>query len=267
MWKEINSNIHKGAYQLTGEGTTVVLIHGFGETGNVWKQQQAALEQHFQVIIPALPGSGNSPLAEDVSMEGMADFVRTILAAEQVEKAIIIGHSMGGYVTLAMAAQYPELFMGLGLFHSTAKADSEEKIEARRKSIKMIQRYGAETFIRQTQPNMLSAASRKRAPQLIEDCIQEGLQCPPESLIAYYEAMIARPDRTAVLRSLPVPALFIIGKDDNAIPMDNILPQVSLPSISSIHIFEDVGHLGMWEEADKSNLVLRQFVEFCQHRL
>lgn len=265
MWKEINNGNFSGAYQAEGKGTAVILIHGFPENSSVWAYQQAFLQEHYYVVAPDLPGSGRSPLTTPLSMESMADFVHAILLAEGIDKAVMIGHSMGGYTALAFAEKYPQLLLGLGLFHSTAAADSEEKKEARRKSINIMEQYGSEAFIRQAVPGMFSPDFRNRQPNRVNDLVALGMQCRKEALIAYYEAMIQRPDRKEVLRSIQAPVLFVIGKEDSAVPPDAVLPQVTLPRHSSIHIFDHTGHMGMWEVPDESNLVLQQFVDFCQH--
>ncbi|UYQ93514.1 alpha/beta hydrolase [Chitinophaga horti] len=263
MWKELNSGNHKGAYRDEGQGKVVLLLHGFGEDGSVWENQQAYLSNYFRVIVPDLPGSGKSPLA-DVSMEAMADFVHAILLQEKLVQVTMIGHSMGGYVTLAFADKHPEMLQGFGLFHSTALPDNEEKKEGRRKSIRMIEQYGADAFVRQTLPNMFAAAFREAQPQRVEEYIRRGLAADAASLIAYYDAMIQRPDRTAVLKDTKTPVLFIIGKDDTAVPPDSVLPQVTIPPVSSVHIFENVAHMGLWEVYEASNIILQQFVTFCQ---
>ncbi|GAA0523611.1 alpha/beta fold hydrolase [Chitinophaga japonensis] len=264
MWKEVNDQNAIGAYQVNGEGAPLLLIHGFPENGAIWEHQQNKLQERYRVITPDLPGSGNSPLTYPLSIESMADFVHAIVLAEGIDKVVIAGHSMGGYVALAFAEKYPHLLQGLGLVHSTAAADTEEKKEARRKSIKLMEQYGAEAFIRQAVPGMFSPATKSSQPALVDALVQMGMQCRVEALLAYYEAMLRRPDRKAVLEKAGVPVLFIIGKDDTAVPIDSVLPQVTLPRRSSIHIFEDTGHMGMWETAEASTLALQQFMDFCQ---
>src|SRR5215203_2348868 len=115
------------SYQVVGSGPTVVLIHGFGEDGNVWRNQILFLQHAFQLIIPHLPGSGSSDIIDDMTMEGLADSIHFILKEEDVKGCSMIGHSMGGYVTLAFAEKNPSLLESFGLFHSTAFADTEEK--------------------------------------------------------------------------------------------------------------------------------------------
>lgn len=263
MWKEINNTAYSSAYQVNGTGTPVILLHGFPENSEVWLQQQNSLQPHCCVITPDLPGSGRSPLTQPLTMESMADFVHAVMLAEGIEKAIIIGHSMGGYIALAFAEKYPQQLLGLGLFHSTALADTAEKQDARRKSIKLMQQYGAEAFLRQATPGMFSPHTKSTRPHLVEALIQMGMHCRVEALIAYYEAMMQRPDRKAVLTQLQVPVLFILGKDDTAVTLESVLPQLALPGKSSVHIFEHTGHMGMWEMAKETSLALQQFVEFC----
>ncbi|SFD12197.1 Pimeloyl-ACP methyl ester carboxylesterase [Chitinophaga sp. CF118] len=242
----------------------VVLIHGFAENNQIWEQQQAYLSEQFYLIVPDLPGSGQTPLTESLSIESMADFIHATLLEGGIEKAVIIGHSMGGYVALALAEKYPAMVKGLGLFHSTAAADSEEKKEGRLKSIGIIEQYGGDAFIKQALPNMFSPVYKKQHPEKVDAYVEAGSQCAQASLIAWYHAMINRPDRTSVLLSLKAPVLFVIGKDDTAVPLKGVLPQVSMPDTSSIHILADTGHMGMWELPEASSHLLQEFILFCQ---
>lgn len=265
MWKQLQHGNFTGAYQVAGQGPAVVLIHGFTDNSLLWEPQVAFLKEHYYVITPDLPGSGRSPLAHPLSIESMAAFVEAILLAEGIGKAVVIGHSMGGYTALALAEKSPQLLQGLGLFHSTARADSDEKKETRRKSIDALEQYGAEPFVRQTQPNLFSPATRAQRPEIVAASVQAATaSCSKDTLVAYTRAMMQRPDRTQVLQQVKVPVLFIIGKDDSAVPPDNVLPQVSMPGVSSIHIFENTGHMGMLEKQEECNLILQQFTRFCQ---
>jgi pimeloyl-ACP methyl ester carboxylesterase len=239
----------------------LVLLHGFAEDSTLWDRQKAYLKDKYQLIIPDLPGSGRSPLTDstDTSMEGMARAIKDLLDAENVEKCTMIGHSMGGYVTLAFAELYPDRLKAIGLFHSTAYSDTEEKKAARRKSIEFIHRNGPEPFIRQTTANLFSERSRKEHPEWITSLIEKYADFNPGSLISYYEAMIRRPDRTHVLKNFHGPVLFIIGQQDNAVPLPASLQLSHMPSVSHIHILADVGHMGMIEDSTRANLILDNF--------
>lgn len=243
-------------------GAPLVLLHGFAEDNLVWEKQLPLAKDH-PLIIPDLPGSGqSSPLAGGASMEALADTVTAILDAEGISQCILVGHSMGGYVTLAVAEKYPQRLKAIGLFHSTAYGDSEEKKANRRKGIEFIRKNGAAPFIRQSVPNLFTEANRKINPGIISTLIDRYSHFDPNSLVDYYEAMIQRPDRTSVLRSFPRPVLFIIGEQDTAVPLEHALQQCHLPGLSYIHILPESAHMGMWENTDHSNSILQSFINF-----
>jgi pimeloyl-ACP methyl ester carboxylesterase len=243
--------------------TPVVLIHGFAEDGAIWDRQLEDLKNNHRLIIPDLPGSGRSGLLSgETSMDELAEAIAAILDAEKIGRAILIGHSMGGYVALAFAEKYPDRIMALGIFHSTAYADSEEKKTMRRKSMDFIRRHGPATFIQQSIPNLFAEASKEQHPEWVSGLIDRYAAFNPDSLVYYYDAMIRRPDRSAVLRQLIQPVLFLIGEEDNTIPLEASLQQAHMPQLSLIRILEKTGHMGMLEEAEVSNRILEEFLNF-----
>ncbi|HEX7904086.1 MAG TPA: alpha/beta hydrolase [Chitinophagaceae bacterium] len=288
MNKEIVINGSKICYRVSGHGNPVVLLHGFGEDGTVWKQQapsnspeggklgpsqtppseglytspieHSSLFNKFQFIIPDLPGSDKSELINDMSMEGMAGIIKEILFAEAIPICTMIGHSMGGYITLAFAEKYPELLNGFGLFHSSSYADSEEKKATRRKGIEFIKEHGAFEFLKTATPNLYSPITKDERPELIDEQLAGLRNFSSIALVNYYEAMMQRPDRTTVLKETPLPVLFMMGKYDNAVPMKDSLEQCHLPGKSYIHILHNAGHMGMLEEPGKSNKMLKDFL-------
>jgi pimeloyl-ACP methyl ester carboxylesterase len=111
-------------YRMEGKGQPVVLVHGFSEDGTVWENQVAALKDKCQLIIPDLPGSGRSAINDaQWSMEYFADCIRQVIDQEKIETVSMIGHSMGGYITLAFAEAWPNRLQSFGLFNSTAFCD------------------------------------------------------------------------------------------------------------------------------------------------
>lgn len=249
------------SYTITGQGTPVVLLHGFAEDREIWKYQQQELEKYCRLIIPDLPGSGRSVITEDSSIEGLADAIKALLEQEQISSCIMIGHSMGGYVTLAFAEKYPGLLKGFGLFHSTAYPDTEEKKATRLKSIEFIQKHGSYEFLKQASPNIFSEGFKEEHPEKIEALINDYKDFNPEALITYYNAMMQRPDRKQILKNSPVPVLFIIGQHDNAVPLSDSLQQSHMPASSYIYILKASGHMGMWEEPGRANQILSQFIK------
>ena len=260
MDKQITIGGRKIFYRVYGKGKPVMLVHGFGETGDVWKNQVAFFEKKFLLIVPDLPGSGHSEMIEDMSMEGMAEVLKFIIDHENISPFSLIGHSMGGYITLAFAEKYPNTLNSLGLFHSSAYADNEEKKATRKKGIDFIKKSGAFEFLKNTTPNLFSSVTKSENQQLIDGFIQSLNNFSGESLVSYYESMMKRPDRTSVLQKASVPVLFVMGKEDKAVPLQDGLELCHLPEKSYIDILNKSGHMGMIEEPELSNSALEKFL-------
>jgi pimeloyl-ACP methyl ester carboxylesterase len=257
--KEIILNNRKIFYRLIGKGPAVVLLHGFGEAGWVWDHQINAIKD-FQFIVPDLPGSGRSEVIDDMSMEGLAEVIHQLLIHLKIDQCSMIGHSMGGYITLAFAEKYASLLNSYGLFHSTASADTEEKKANRKKTIESIQKNGASAFLKTFIPGLYGNYFKQQQPNAIENHLTQVIDLTEAALIAYSQSMIERPDRTNVLKQNKMPVLFVLGKEDAAIPFQDTLKLASMPDISYIHVFENCGHMGMIEEPEKSSHILNNFL-------
>ena len=258
-----HADIH---YKIYGKGFPVLLIHGFAEDSNIWNNQVQSLKDRYQLIVPDLPGSGISALIskEHIGIEEYAEAIRQILLQEKIEKLIMIGHSMGGYITLAFAEKYPELLSAFGLFHSSAYADDDAKIETRKKAIGFIRKNGAEAFLKTSIPGLFYEQQENslEVQQHLKQLEDARLAHPfsAEALIQYYEAMIARPNRTILLRETPLPVMFILGEHDKAVPFKHGLEQTHLPQHTYINILRNSAHMGMLEETAKSNEILGNFL-------
>lgn len=250
-------------YEVTGEGVPVVLLHGFAEDNTVWSEQVSFLQQHCKLITPDLPGSGKSSLLkkENATIEDYAECINALLEFENENKCIVLGHSMGGYIAIALAEKYPDKLAAFGFVHSTAFADSEDKKSTRRKAIKLIDEYGVYPFLKNSTPNLFSDTFKKEHPEKVLELIEQGRRFSKEALTQYYTAIMNRLDRTHVLKDSKVPVLFIVGSEDTAAPLEDLLKQVHLPSISFIHIIENVGHMSMWEKTEELNSHLLNFIK------
>jgi len=167
---------------------------------------------------------------------------------------------MGGYISLAFAEKYPGYLNGLGLFHSTAYPDNGEKKETRRKAIEFIKENGAYEFLKTSVPNLFSPISQEKIRNKIEELIAKTNNFSSRALVSYYEAMMQRPDRTTILKIRKFPVLFIAGKYDNAIPLNDSLRLCHLPELSYFHVLAQSGHMGMIEEAEKSKAILNDYL-------
>jgi pimeloyl-ACP methyl ester carboxylesterase len=254
--KTIQVNGQPVFYRIAGEGQPVVLLHGFAEDGTVWENQVNDLQNKFQFIIPDLPGSFDAAHG----MEYFAECVRNVLDNENISQVSMIGHSMGGYATLAFAEKYPDRLRSFGLFHSTAYPDSEEKKAVRKRGIEFIQQNGPVKFLEQSIPNLFCEDFKRKDPATVQKILARYTHFTGQSLVNYYEAMMVRPDRTHVLKNFPGPILFILGKYDTAVPLEQGLQQCYMPGLSYIHILERSAHMGMWEEPAFANPFVEEFL-------
>ncbi|MFM7646352.1 MAG: alpha/beta fold hydrolase [Sphingomonadales bacterium] len=250
----------KIVYQVAGTGPLIVLLHGFGETSTVWDAQLAYLSHHYQVLVPDLPGSGKSETLSDMSIEGLADCMASLVLSITNDTHCLVGHSMGGYIALAYGERYMQRLNGLGLFHSTAYADTPAKKSTRKKAIEFVSENGADAFLRIAIPGLFAPPTAALRPELIEKQIEEAHNFLSSSIVSYYSAMMIRPDRSAVLTSFQRPVLFISGNYDTLIPCDDLLQQAKITKKGYFYTLEQSGHMGMLEEPEKTNQILTAYL-------
>lgn len=239
----------------------LMLVHGFPERGHIFQRQIAALADHFTLLIPDLPGSGNSPYNALLSTTSdFADGLLAALDAEQIDKIVLIGHSMGGYIALAFAQKYPERLSGLGLLHSTAYSDSDEKKANRLKAIQTMEKYGGPAFLKPMIPTLFGQAFKAKHPEFIRDMIESGNNFETRALQQYYQMMHDRKDKTAVIAQLRKPILFISGTEDKAAPAADLMTQASLVDKAMIEILDGAGHMGFIEKSDQVNAIIKDFL-------
>jgi pimeloyl-ACP methyl ester carboxylesterase len=256
-------NNSKVAYQKVGQGQILVLLHGFCEDSTMWADFVPLLSKKYTILTIDLSGFGDSDLLKNTGISAMADAALAVLEVEKVESCILIGHSMGGYVGLALAEKKPEILLGLGLLHSHPYKDSQSKTQNRLKTIGFIQRHGIAPFAGHFVRNLFPPDFVEHNKQFVEELIHKTSMHHSDAVIAASHAMIERDDRTAVLTNLACPALFIVGTLDNAIPTEHSFKQLSLPKIASVHILENVGHMGMFEAPVETLEIIVDFIDFC----
>lgn len=234
---------------------TLVLLHGHGMDDALWDEVVPLLNGEFTIVRPNV-----SLLTNCHTMEAYADELHRLLMASQIDKFTLIGHSMGGYISLAFAEKYPEMLEGFGLFHSSALADNEAKKEQRNQMAELLRGEGAETFLRRTAPNLFGQSYKDTHPEEVEKFIQRYGKLPAEALAVGMEAMRDRPDRTHVLAELPFPIIFIVGMDDQVVPFETVMEQARFPKKIFPFVLADAGHLGMVERPEASARILRWYL-------
>ncbi len=260
----VNFNGTKIAYQVQGKGQTLVLLHGLCEDSTIWDEFIKNLSD-YRIIRPDLSGFGESEILPEHSIALMADSIKAILDDLKVTECVMVGHSLGGYVTMAFAKKYPSVLTGLGLFHSHPFADTEDKKEERRKSIEFIKRNGHVIYVKQLIPKLFAELFATSNEFLINSLIHKAARYSPLTIIGAQEAMLNRPDYSDVLKNLDCPALLIIGKQDKTVPYSISLQMLPLATTSEILILPKVAHMGIFTARDRIVKTLRQFMELCQN--
>lgn len=253
------------AYDRSGQGKTIVLLHGFCENRTMWRLVVPELAKNYEVITIDLGGFGESCslLPQKVSIDSLANQVLDLLHHLHVSSAIVFGHSLGGYVALAMAAQKSLSFRGLGLVHSSALADSEARQQDRNRVIKLVKKRGTPLFARNFIPSLFFLNRRPVLKKAIEEVQQMALSTPKNTIIQVTQAMRDRPNQTKALAGLSCPVLFLIGRQDTVIPLEQYQTQITIPQDAHIHILQDTAHMSTWECPEKATFILQNFVNYC----
>ncbi len=240
----------------------VVLLHGYLENLNVWDEVTGLLQAHLRVIAPDLPGHGISEVRPpEHSMEFLADVVYDALVAAGVSKCTVVGHSMGGYVALALAELHPEILDGLVLLSSTPNADPPEKLRDREREIAIVQ-GGKKELLSRTAPALgFAPQNRARFADEIEDLAELTMLTEDDGIMALLRGMASRPDRNAMLRELPVPQLFILGRHDERITPDTAAAMIAAQPQARVVWLEGSGHNGHLEEPRAVAQAILQFTD------
>lgn len=248
-------------YKDQGKGFSIVLLHGFCETHQIWDGLAEELAKDSRVITPDLPGFGQSQLIpQPFTIDDIGERLIDWFSRMKINKPVIIGHSLGGYVALAMAQKDPGSLAGLGLFHSTAFADSEEKKLNRDKTIDFVRKNGVAPFVETFVPGLFY---QKENPA-IDFVKQIANTTRIETLIGYSLAMKNRSGREGFLKSFCCPVLVVGGIHDSVIAI-SMLQQISMLAPKTIfEQLENTGHMGMFESQADSLTCIRKFALLCQ---
>lgn len=246
-------------FTVSGKGETVVLLHGFLETSEMWRDLAPEIARTHQVVSIDLLGHGETASLGYVhTMEDMADAVFAVLQHLSIEKAKFIGHSMGGYVALALAEQQPQLFEGLCLMNSTFEADSEERKVLRTRANDMA-KTNFENLVRMSFANLFAPESKINFKKAYDEALHTALQTLVQGYIAAQEGMKLRPNRLDIFKNLNGKKLIITGKKDTLINSENIKTQIKNTAIIYKELSE--GHMSHIENKSELSYLLLHFIE------
>ncbi len=247
---------------IKGQKTPLVFIHGFCEDRSVWDNYLHYFKGHT-ILNLDMPGFGTSNFQENLSIEKIVDLVHELIKSLKLKKIILIGHSMGGYVTCSFAKKYENLLKGICLFHSHPFADHSEKKEDRKKAIAFIKKNGSKGFVDALIPKLFSEENELNYPKEIVSMKEKAYAYKNEAVIEGMEAMLNREDHSKTLESLKIPVLSLLGKKDRITTFDVCHKQSVLPNIGMLHFFENLGHQGMIEDPDLTSAALKEFIKLC----
>ena len=263
--RTINIDGHTVHYRDEGRNNTktVVLLHGFMQTLDVWSSYVLTYMSRFRVVTIDLPGHGQTDTFGNIhTMNFMAKVVRDVLNHIGIDRCVMVGHSMGGYVALAFADLFPATLRGLALVNSHAMADSEQKRADREEVCRMVLENKAR-FIIDFVPHLFSESHRQDMAQDIKYLSDQCLDTSTESIIAAQIGMARRPSRVGVLSDIEVPVMFVYGKEDGRLPAEVAVAQTLLPNRAEMIMLAKTGHMSFLEERDYVKTRIANFVDNC----
>jgi 3-oxoadipate enol-lactonase len=260
MKTKINGiNIH---YHDEGEGLPVIFIHAFALHQRMWKEQVAALKNRYRCITLDLRGFGHSDVVDEPSlMPQMASDVNELMKALTIDKAVVVGLSMGGYIALAFYRNFPEAVRALVLADTRATADSQEAKANRLKSAEKALRQGSAAIADETTPKLLGDTTLNTNAELVRLVHSIQASNSPVGIAAAQRGMAARIDSTDILSQINCPALVIVGSEDKLTPPAEAEVIHKGIANSQLLVIENSGHLSNMETPDEFNKALTGFFE------
>lgn len=250
--EKVNVNGIQMAYARRGDGPTLILLHGFPLDHHLWDEVVPLLEDTFDIILPDLRGFGESTTIDSqYSMDDYASDIAGLLDQLEIQKAAIVGHSMGGYVALAFARLYPDRVSGLGLVSSQVLADPPERKEGRYKSAADVSANGIGSVVETMTPKFTT-------DEKLQSYARSSMERQqPAAYIGALRAMAERADSTPLLSSFNFPVVIIHGDADSLIPIDRAREvKAALPQAHLVEI-QGAGHMPMMEAKTKTAEALK----------
>lgn len=245
------------AYQDIGHGEVIVFLHGFLENQTMWIKTVTHFQKTHRCITIDLLGHGQTPsLGYIHTMEKQADVVLAVLKHLNIKQFSMIGHSMGGYIALAILEKKPKLVKKLVLLNSTAQADSEERQINRERAIAAV-KQNHKVFISMAILNLFSENSQNLLTEAINQLKEEAMGMPKQGIVAALSGMKIRKDRTFLLEKYPEKFLIILGKNDPVLDYESTKSLANIEGVKIVSLAE--GHMSWLENLDEMLVALKDF--------
>jgi 3-oxoadipate enol-lactonase len=244
----------------SGEGYALILLHAFPLTAEMWAPQHESVPHGCQLITPDLRGLGQSRGPAATSVDDHAEDVLALMRHLGLERAIIGGLSLGGYITLALHRKASHHFAGLVLADTRAEADTPEARASREEMQRTTRERGASAVAAAMIPKLLgpSALASAAIPDRVRTLITAN---STEGIVDALEALKTRPDSSSSLAAINRPTLIIVGRDDGLTPVAMSESMHAVIPRSTLHVIPDAGHLSSLEQPQAFNKALWDFCE------
>lgn len=249
------------AYDDVGAGPPVVLLHPFPLDRGYWSPQLAAFGPRCRCIAPDTRGFGETTAVPPYSMERYADDVICLLDALEIERAVMVGLSMGGYIAFAIWRRHPDRVRALVLADTRAGADSDEGRDKRRALMALARDRGSAAVAQAQLPGLIGKQTRERRPDVGEALRGIMERASVTGITGALEAMIARPDASGILATISVPTLIVAGADDVLTPPKEARAMHAAIPGSVLELLADAGHASSFERPATFNHVLGEFLD------
>ena len=248
-----------------GDGPPVLLLHAFPLSSKMWQPQIDALGDRYRFIAPDVSGFGGSDAPEDdYSMGRWAGEVQALLDELGLDKVVLVGLSMGGYLAFECLRRFRDRFSALVLADTKAEADPPEGIEKRTKQQGTVREGGRDDLIDALCGALLSSGTSDHKPDVVER-VRGLMDNPPAGFIGALEAMKNRPDSSGELAAIDVPVLIIVGENDGVTPPEASRKMHENIGGSRLVVIPDAGHLSNLEAPEPFNGALAEFLGDLQN--
>jgi 3-oxoadipate enol-lactonase len=246
-----------------GDGLPVLLLHAFPLDSQMWEPQLDSLGERYRLIAPDLKGFGGSDAPDDpaaYSMDSYADEVGGLLDSLGLSRIILVGLSMGGYVSLAFWRRHREAVSALVLADTRAEGDPPEGVERRTAQQEQVREQGIASLVEALPQGLLGRTTWEKKPDVVARLKALMKNNPPSGWIGALEAMKTRPDATDDLTSISVPTLVIVGEEDGITPPESSRKMHEHIGGSRLVVIPEAGHLSNLEAPDAFTGGLAEFL-------
>lgn len=247
-------------YDDVGSGIPVLFLHGFPHNRALWSPQLGALATPARTVCMDLRGFGETDAGSPGGVDGYADDAAALLTSLGIDRAVIVGLSMGGYASFAFWRRYPERVRALVLCDTRATADNESARGARREMQALVLEQGSTAVANQMIAGMVGRTTRAKHPELVDELHRMMSRAPADGVVGALDALMTRADSTPTLASINVPTLIIVGDEDVLTPVkDARAMHLAIPG-SRMEVIAGAGHVSNMERPATFNHILSEFL-------